>query len=234
MPAFQDAVDTGLMYLELDVWCTGDGEVVVHHDESLLRICGVDGLITSLTSAERVQLDAGYTFTRDGVDFPMRGKGIRIPTLEETLQNFPGCMFVVEVKQQSEAAAEQVVAEVAQAGSLERVLLASQYDAVLRRVRRVAPEIPTNLGVEEVRAFYAWLSAGGQAAYRAPGKALQIPMRQEGRLLVTAEALQAAHAVGLEMHVWTINDAAQVKKLLALGVDGIMSDDPHMLRRLCQ
>jgi len=230
LPAFQDAVAAGLIYLELDTWCAKDGEVMVHHDHSLARICGVHRLITELRRDEITRFDAGYCYTPNGIDFPMRGRGIRIPTLEEVLATFPHCLFVVEIKQNGEEAVERVCKVIRKTGSAEHVLLASQYDGVLQKVRRTMRELPTSLGAEGVRSFYSWLSGGRQQPYKPPGRALQIPPRHKGRVLVTGKTIQAAHEVGLEMHVWTINDGRQIEDLLRLGVDGIMSDYPHLLR----
>jgi len=230
LPAFQDAVDAGLIYLELDTWCARDGEVMVHHDRSLTRICGVNRLITDLTRNEIDGLDAGFNYSPNGIDFPMRGHNIRIPALEEVLSAFPCCFFVVEVKQDRAEAAARVCEVIRRTGSVERVLLASQYDGVLEKARSLLQEVPTNLGAGEVRSFYSWLYSGRPQAYMPPGRALQIPPRHQGHALVTGEAVRAAHEAGLEMHVWTINDGGQIEALLQLGVDGIMSDYPNLLR----
>lgn len=231
IPAFRHALQAGLIYLELDVWSSRNGEIMVHHDRSLARICGIPDDITALTGAEIKKLDAGYCHTNDkGKTFPYRGRGISIPSLAEVLRSLPGVYYVIEIKQESPAIEPLVIETVRRANMQNRVLLASEKDSVVRNIRRLDHRFPTNLAFNEVIAFYNWLAAGRTGNYKPPGEALQIPPVYDGRPLVTPDSVRAAHAVGLEVHVWTVNTPDEIRRLLDLGVDGVMSDRPELLK----
>jgi len=230
LPAFRGAVEAGVPYLELDVWATADGEVVVHHDETLLRLCGVDRHITDLTLAELKTLDAGFGFSTDGDrTHPFRGGGITVPTLTEIFDAFPEAFCNIEIKQEAPAIEEQVLAAVRRAGRTEQVLLAAEQDSIMQRLRPLCAPIPTSLSFGELAAFFGWLHGGCQGEYRPPGVALQIPESWQGQPLVTPESVRIAHAVGLEVHVWTVNEPQDMERLLDFGVDGLMSDYPERL-----
>jgi glycerophosphoryl diester phosphodiesterase len=109
------------------------------------------------------------------------------------------------------------------------VLLAAEEDTILRRIRRRAPEIATSASYVEAHEFYGCCFAGSFAGYEPLARALQIPVRFGDVELVTEESLAAAHGQGLEMHVWTVNEEAEMERLLRLGVDGVMSDFPARL-----
>lgn len=230
LPSFQAAVDAGLTYLELDVWGTKDGHIVVHHDETAWRTCGVPRRIPEMTLAQIKALDAGWGFSPDGGrTHPFRGRGVAIPTLEELFQAFPEVFFNIEIKQQAPPVEDLAMAVIRREGKEDAVLLAAEKDAVMARLRPACGEIPTSLSYRELAAFFAWVEKGCRGEYRAPGAALQIPRTYGGRTLVTPEAVQAAHAAGMEMHVWTVNDPEEMKSLLEMGVDGIMTDFPQLL-----
>jgi glycerophosphoryl diester phosphodiesterase len=233
MAAFRAAVETGMRYLELDVWASRDGQVVVHHDETLLRTCSDPRRLCDLELAELQQLDAGATFSGDGgQSTPFREQGIAIPTLAQLLGEFPDTFFNIEVKQTQPPIEDLVMATVRAAGAEERVLLAAEQDEVMQRLRPLAGAIPTGLSFGELTAFFTWLLAGCPPDYQPPGAALQIPEYYGEMPLVTAQSLAAAHAVGLEMHVWTVNEPHSMRRLLDLGVDGLMSDFPEELLRV--
>lgn len=230
LPSFEASLASGSPYLELDVWATRDGHVVVHHDESALRLCDVDVRIRDCTLSELRELDAGFTFTADGGrSFPFRGRGITIPTLEELFSACPGALFNIEVKQENPAIEDLTVDTIHRAGMAEAVLLAAEKDAVMARLRPLCDGIPTSFCYGDLESFFAWAAGGGRTPYRPPGAALQIPEAHGGRSLVTPETVRAAHALGLEVHVWTVNDPHDMARLLSWGVDGIMSDDPALL-----
>lgn len=232
LPAFAHSVASGLTYLELDVRATSDGVVVVLHDESLFRTCGVEATVTSLSLAELQQFDAGATFTADqGRSFPHRGRGIRVPTLSEVLMRFPDALFNIEIKQEFPAIEKTTIDVIRQAGMLDRVLLASENDAVMARLRPLceAEHIPTSYSFGELVSFFAWLQGGCVSPYHPPAAALQIPESYEGQTLVTPQTVAAAHALNLEIHVWTVNESVDMERLLKMGVDGVMSDRPVAL-----
>ncbi len=226
------AVEVGMPYLEFDVWCTRDGHVVVHHDETLQRTCADARRVSDLCLRELRRLDAGYAFSPGGNGFPFRAQGITVPTLQDVLETFPETRCNIEIKQENPPIEEQVVHTVRGCGADDRVLIASEKDTVLARLRPLCGAIPTNLGYGEVAAFFAWLQQDCPQGYDPPGQAVQIPAQWGDLRLVTRASLAAAHRLGLEMHVWTVNEEVQMKELLALGVDGIMSDRPRLLAKV--
>lgn len=235
LPSFRAAFEAGVPYLELDVWATRDGHIVIHHDENTLRVCGVNRRLCDCTLAEVKELDAGYTFSPyRGDSYPFRGKGITIPTLDELFQACPDAFFNIEIKQGSPPAELFVLKTIRRARKEDAVLLAAEKDAVMQRLRPLCGDIPTSFSYGELESFFAWLGRGCPPGYRPPGAALQIPETYGLKTLVSPRMLEAAHSLGLEVHVWTINKRADMERLLEWGVDGIMSDCPEVLAEVAR
>lgn len=231
MPAFRAAVEAGVDYIELDIHCTRDGEVVVVHDDRLSRIASDNRLVGEMTMAELEAIDAAFNFSRDGAGWPFRGQGIRVPRLAEVLQSWSGLRFVIEFKPSDPAIADAALEVVRQTRMGRQVLFASEHLPPIARARELAPQIPTNLAATEILAFMQAL-ASGAASYVETGDALQIPPEHSGLKLATPEVVAAAHRNGLEVHVWTINEQTEMEEMLSLGVDGIITDYPTRLLTL--
>jgi glycerophosphoryl diester phosphodiesterase len=228
--AFQRAVNLGISYVELDVHASRDSHVVVTHDATVERTTNGKGSIQQLTLAELRRFDAGYHFSPDGGQtFPFRATGVTIPTLVEVLEKFPMLNLTIEIKQTEPPIEELVIAAVRSCGRAGQVVLASEYDAVLARVRVLAPEIASSFAYGEVVEFIQRVTTNQLSDYRPPGQALQIPPEFQGIPLVTSQTVAAAHALGREVHVWTIDEPQEMDRLLDLGVDGIMSNFPARL-----
>jgi glycerophosphoryl diester phosphodiesterase len=230
LPSFALGLALGADVLELDVHASRDGVIVVAHDPTLDRTTTGTGPLREATWSTLERLDAGYHFTRDGRDFPYRGQGVRLPTLEELLLAWPHAACNIEIKQAEPPIAEDVIRLIRRLHAEHRVLLAAEHDSIMAEVRRHAGDIPSSFAAGEVAAFMSRLAASGFDNYDPPGCALQIPPRFGPIELVTADSVAAAHRCGLEMHVWTINQRDEMEQLLALGVDGIMSDLPGLAR----
>lgn len=219
-----------MTYAELDVHASRDGIVVVSHDATLERTTNGRGHIQELSHAELQRLDAGYYFSSDGGEtFPFRGTEVRIPTIIEVLQNFPTLHLTIEIKQAEPSIEELVVAAVRSSGREKHVILASEHDAVLARVRALAPEIASSSSYGEVLEFIQRVGTNQLSGYRPPGQALQIPPEFQGIPLLTSQTVTAAHALDCEVHVWTIDEHEEMDRLLDLNVDGIMSNFPGRL-----
>jgi glycerophosphoryl diester phosphodiesterase len=233
--AFRRAVEIGVPYAELDVHATRDGQVVVIHDDTLERTTNGRGTVWELSLAELQRFDAGHWFSADGgLTFPFRATGVKIPTLAEVLGGCPELRFTIEIKQTTPPIEELVIAVVRECGRSEEVILASEHDQVLSRVRTLAPDIATSFAVGEGLELLQRLATAQLEGYRPPGLALQAPLEFHGIPLISPETVAAAHALGLEVHVWTINDPQEMDRLLSLGVDGIMSDFPSRLLTVVQ
>ncbi len=230
LEAFSRAVERGVRYLELDVWSSKDGKVVVIHDESVDRTTDGRGSVRDLTLKELKGLDAGYWFRLRGQgSYPFRGKGIRIPTLEEVLRAFPDVMLNIEVKQRFPPMEELLWEMLSRNDSLDRVLIASRYHEVILRVRaKFRGSVPTSASRKEGWMFAKWYARGKKGALFTDAKALQIPEKWMGVDYITRGFIEAAHHLGLEVHVWTVNHKRRIERFLRLGVDGIMGDYPEM------
>ena len=227
--SFQRALADGADILELDVHATEDGEVVVIHDATLERTTDGAGLVASHRWTELARLDAGFRFTPDGGrTFPYRGQGVTVPRLADLMRECPRVPLNIEIKQEEPCIVAEVIALVRAAGA--PVLLAAERHAVMERIRATAPEIPTSLSRVEVAAFVAALRGGAPPVLPEGARALQIPPRFGQLALVTAESLRAAHGLGAEVHVWTINEPEEMRCMIALGCDGIMTDFPARAR----
>ncbi len=213
MPAFEHAVRLGYRYIETDVQVTLDGVLVAFHDDDLMRTCGRRGRISELTWAEVA------TARVDG--------RAPIPLLEDLLGTWPELRVNIDCK--TDAAAPALAAALRRTGSLPRVLVGAFSDRRLRRLREeLGPELCTSLGPAEV----AVLKYTGRRSPRA--HAAQVPVRQ-GRLVVTDRRLvERAHGAGAVVHVWTIDEPLEMERLLDLGVDGIMTDRPALLRQVLE
>ncbi len=232
MASFERAVARGAVILESDVHISRDGVLVLIHDDELERTTDGRGRVADHTLAELQRLDAGYRFSPAGADaFPERGRGHRIPVLEEVLRAFPAQRFNLEVKERSPALIEGVVELVRRLGREDTVLLAAAEDGTMADLRAhlAATGVRTAVGASagDVLAFVRAALAGELPP---PGPmALQVPPGFGARALVTPAFVAHAHTHGLVVHVWTINDPAEMERLLDLGVDGVMSDFPGLL-----
>lgn len=229
LPSFRRALEEGAAYLEIDVHASRDGVIVVIHDATLDRTTDGLGAVRDLTFEEIRRHDAGYRFqTADGRN-PYRRSGIRVPTLAELLEEFSTVPLNIEIKQ-AEPPIEQAVVSMLR-DRLDRVVLAAEDDRVMKRIRQAAPEGFTSFSSAEATEFFQRCFVNDFGGYEPPGQALQIPPRFGDVELVTPETVAAAHRLGIEMHVWTINERVEMDRLLGLGVDGVMSDFPA---RLCE
>ena len=228
--AFERAWATGVPYFETDCHATRDGEIVILHDPEVARTTDGTGPIRELSFSEVERLDAGFQFSPDeGRSFPYRGRGIRIPRLAELLEEFPEARVNLEIKPEDVEVTEEVVRIVRRAGAEPRMLLASDKDSILDRVRALDAGTALGSTLPDVVAFFQSVREGNVESHQPRGHALQVPPTFMGEALVTRESVEAAHKVGLWVHIWTVNDPQEMLRLLECGVDGIMSDDPKTL-----
>jgi glycerophosphoryl diester phosphodiesterase len=230
LPAFERAVAQGVPYLEMDCHATADGEIVIHHDDGLERTTDAEGPIRARSFAELEKVDAGHRFSPDGgSSFPFRGRGVRVPRLVEVLRAFPTARVNLEVKQAEPPIAEEVVRLVRRERAEHRLLLAAEEEPILAKLRALSPATALGSSLADVVEFVRAGAEGRLSSFQPRGHALQVPSHALGQALVTREFVERAHDRGLLVHVWTINDPAEMRHLLSLGVDGLMSDFPARL-----
>jgi glycerophosphoryl diester phosphodiesterase len=213
--AFARAVAAGYRYLETDVHTTADGVVVVFHDPTLERVLGRPDRVTALRWADLATLRVGGAAA--------------VPRLDELVAAWPDVRFNIDVK--SDAAVEPTVAALRRVGALDRVLLASFDDRRLGRLRGAAgPLVATSLAAREAAALWAGARLGVRRRVPAGAVAAQVPVRHGRFTVVTRRFVAYAHRLGLDVHVWTVDDPVLIHHLLDLGVDGIMTDHIDVLR----
>ncbi len=228
--AFDHGLACGADGLELDVHLSRDGVVVVHHDALLDRTTDARGPVSARTAAELAAVDAGHVFrgALPGEDaFPFRGQGHGVPRLRDVLERYPRVPLIVELKVDHPDLAERAVDEVRAAGAVDRVAFGSFGARVLQAVRRREPRIRTGASREEARwALYrSWVHWPlRRPAYRE----FQLPERSGLTTIISPRFLDHAHRAGLAVHVWTVNEADDIRRLRAWGVDGIISDRPDV------
>jgi glycerophosphoryl diester phosphodiesterase len=235
LPAFALAVAQGAAILETDTHLTQDAEVVLSHDPQVDRTTEGSGAIEGHTLAELRRLDAGYRFSPDGgSSFPHRGQGMRIATLREAFDEFPGIRFNIEIKQNSPVLIDAALRLVGEAGRAETTLLAAASDDTMAALRLRLEETGLQAAMGAATGDVVRFVRAAAANQTPPPEvmALQIPPSFGENPLVTAELVEYAHRHGVQVHVWTINDEDEMHRLLDLGVDGVMSDFPGLLRRV--
>lgn len=231
--AFEGARSLGVDIIETDVRSTKDGVLVVLHDGTLERTTDGAGRVGDMTLGELKKLDAAFRFSPDGGrTYPLRGRGIRVPTLEEVFKALPEMRFNIEPKQDAPSIVEPLCALIRKEGMTDKIIVGSFSNSVLAEFRRACPEVATSASPTEVSKFLAMQKAGLDGAYSPSMQAMQVPEYAGGLHVLTAGFVEAAHRRNLEVHAWTVNDEEAMRRLLALGVDGIMTDYPDRLMAL--
>lgn len=233
LEAFKYSAQMGVDVLELDVHSTADGALVVMHDSKIDRTTNGSGRVSELTLAELKNLDAGYHFTPDGgKTFPFRGKGIRVPTLQEIFDSFPDQTFNVEPKQ-AEPSVTKPLCEMIRARKMtEKVIVGSFRQTAIDEFRAQCTEVATAATPSEVRDFLALYKVGLGESYSPPMQVLQIPERLGSLQIVSKDFIETARKLNLKVHVWTINETDDMQRLIEMKVDGIMTDYPDRLLNL--
>jgi glycerophosphoryl diester phosphodiesterase len=228
MAAFARALDYQIDALESDIHMTRDGHVVVSHDPDGARCCGVAREIRRSTLAEVQSWDAGWGFAAPDGARPFAGRGHRIPALEEVLRAFPSTRLNLDIKQTSPSMVGPLVALLRREKAEDRVTLASFHLRTLLRARLGGYRGDTALPRAEVitmlkapPGLFAFLPWRGTAA--------QLPVAGGRFRFDTSEMVARCHRIGLRLDFWTINDPGEARRLLALGADGIMTDDPRAI-----
>ncbi|MEB2312265.1 MAG: glycerophosphodiester phosphodiesterase [Sorangiineae bacterium] len=233
LEAFEGAVGLGFDYLETDAHLTCDGVVVLHHDARIDRTTDSTGSVDELTFGELSRADAGYRFTPDGRTFPYRNQGLRIPSFEEVIERFPNVNFNVEIKQGSPSMARALWALIERHRLHDRILVAAGDDALGREFDALScGRVARSPGVRGVLRFWAAARAGLTRHLPISYDVLQVPARHLGLTVVDRRFIEAAHAQGLHVHVWTIDHPSEMRRLIELGVDGLMTDRPDRLASL--
>lgn len=229
--ALRNAHELGVDVLELDVHLSADGVVVVIHDATVDRTTDGVGRVDALTLEELQALDAGYRWRPPDGDpdvFPYRGAGLRLPTLAEVFEAFPGRAINVELKADDDALVDATCELIEAYGREHATLVASFHQRALRAFRERCPEVATSAGPDEVRTFVLMNLAFLGRLVTPQAESFQVPVRQAGIEIVTARAVRGLRERNVLLDVWTVNDEAEMRRLLDLGVDAIITDRPDL------
>ena len=226
LAAFRQAVDVWQAdMLELDVRATSDGEIVVIHDATVDRTTDGTGQVADLPWGALQELDAGYRFAGfDGSD-SFRGRGVTIPRFEDLLEELPGVRLNAEAKVRE--AARGLVEIIRRHGAEDRVLVAAELETARSGVRDYPG--PWGASRRQITRFWALHRLPLGRLYTPRVDALQVPEEWSGLLVLTPRFVKEAHARNIPIHVWTVDDPDDMRRLLEWGVDGIQSDRPDLL-----
>jgi glycerophosphoryl diester phosphodiesterase len=242
--AMQQALDAGADALELDVHASADGELVVCHDATVDRTTAVTGAIADLTLQELRDLDNAYWFVpgevvcpgRPDTDYVYRGRApadhaFGLATLREVLQVFSRVFLNLDIKQTAPAVKPYeapLAGLLREFGRVDDVIVASFLDNATDAFSQAAPEISTSYGTMGTAQFWRAVQ-DGEPPPPSRHHALQVPPSFGDRTVVDQRFVDVAHEHDVAVHVWTIDDPDEMRRLLALGVDGIMTDKPSVL-----
>ncbi|HET6701587.1 MAG TPA: glycerophosphodiester phosphodiesterase family protein, partial [Gemmatimonadaceae bacterium] len=226
MPSFLRAIEQGVDAIELDVHVTADDMPVVMHDPTVMRTTSGQGAIATMSWRQLRELDAGARFTADaGATFPFREQGIRVPTVEQVLEAIPSDLpMLIEVKalhaqwplrrvlERFNAAPRCVVAAF-EAGSLNAF---------------VDPPFTCGASRRDVVTLMA-RTAAGLAPGRVPYRAICPPNEYYGVPVPISLIVRGAKRLGVPVHVWTVDEPREARRLWAQGVNGIISNAPRKI-----
>jgi glycerophosphoryl diester phosphodiesterase len=241
MAAFAVADAIGVDFLDIDVHMTKDGHLVGIHDSTVDRTTNGTGRVDSYTLTDLQKLDAGYRFQDVQGAYSYRGKGVRIPALEEVFETYAAkCYLHFEVKdvypKHGPSEIEEKLWMLIQKYSLEKqVVVGSFQQRIVDRFNQLAGgQVIMEAGREEVTNFVLTQRLRTPKLYHRRSHVLSIPLRGNGLNLKSHRLIEHAHQVDMEVYYWTIDDTATMKELIELGADGLFTNRPDLLKKLLQ
>ena len=230
---FRKAVKLGVDVLEMDVRSTRDGQLIILHDDTVSRTTNATGPAQNYTLVDLKKLDAAHRWSPDnGQTFPLRNKGVQIPTLSEVFEAFPQTKLNLEIKEARSSTIQSLCRLIRDHQMTSNVVVASFDTDSLKEFRRLCPQVATSAGASEARLFFGLQKAYLEAAYSPDAQVLQVPEALGDLRIVDKRFIDAAHARNMRVQVWLVNDVRSMQRLLELGVDGIMTDYPQRLMEL--
>jgi glycerophosphoryl diester phosphodiesterase len=231
LEAIHHGVEAGADAIEFDIHATRDGRIVLFHDDALERTTDGAGVVEEMTLEELRRLDAGHGFTPDfGRSFPFRGRDIRIPTLDEAVEACGELPIICEIKT---GKAGLLLAKWLPGHSARERMIVGGFD--LEQVRPAAAVARWRCASRrDLTPMVLLGKLGIPAKLPADVAAAMVPVRKGAVRVVTPGFVRRCHATGAGVHVWTVNRPDEMRQLLALGVDGLISDYPAIARRIVE
>jgi len=234
LAAFKSAAEIGVDCIETDVHLSRDGVCVIWHDDTLENITGEKTRVCEKTFPELQSIDAGRIFSSDGGHtFPFRGKGIHMATLEEVLNALPDMRFNIDLKDRSKKLVKEFVRIVSVCKAEERVLGASFHFENLNLLRRYMPDLPTSFSEPEALKIVL-LEKTGLISFKGKftAAAFQAPEYMGPIKIVTRHMIRILHKKNIKIQVWTVNQKDDMYRLISMGIDGIFTDNPRLLKKV--
>ena len=230
---YRKAVKLGVDVLEMDVRSTGDGQLIILHDDTVARTTNAMGPVENYSLVDLKKLDAAHRWSPDnGQTFPLRNKGVKIPTLAEVFNAFPQIKMNLEIKDTRSSTIHSLCRLIHDHQMTKKIMVASFDADSLKEFRSLCPQVATSAGASEAMLFYGLQKVYLEAAYSPDAQALQVPETFRDLRVVNRRFIEAAHARNMRVQVWTVDDVDAMQRLLNLGVDGIMTDYPQRLMNL--
>lgn len=232
--AFARVADRVAM-IEMDVRLSADGQWVIIHDEDLIRTSNASGPVWGRTAEALAKVDVGYFWSSDGGrSFPCRGRGVGVPTLAHVLRHFAHVPLSIEIKERTTAGIEQLAALIMAIPPRARVIVGSEHYAPVALLRKLLPGLATYATRREVFGLLFRMRLNRclpifRQRDRPPYCALAVPEFHGKHALLTPGFMAEAQRMGVIVHVWTVNEEIAARRLVAMGVDGIVTDYPERM-----
>jgi glycerophosphoryl diester phosphodiesterase len=219
--------------IEFDVRITEDGIPVVIHDAKVDRTTNGEGYVSQKSCQELQKLDAGYFFDPNHLGkFPERGKGIKIPSLEEVLSGFPNHSFAIEIKDKSEELTHSVVALLKKYNVWQNAVVGSKYFSVSRVMQQHYPHIRRFCSQREILSLWTKYHLRKRNPTKDPMAVASMPMRFFGMRFDTRKWIEFLHAKGMAVYFWAYQNPRAILSLQRKGADGLVLDDPMLIQGL--
>lgn len=232
--AFIRAVtEFGADVVEMDIWSSKDGYLVVHHDETVERTTGCSRKIRDMTLEQIKSLDAGYNFTTDGKTYPMRGIGLTIPALEEVFLALPGVRMNIEIKQAHPPVEKKLYDLIIKHNMDDFVLVAARQEEVRKRFASLnKASVATAASTRQIFIFLTLTRLRFDFLYTPDTDTFQAPRKLCGVKVLSRRFIREAHKRNITVHSWIVNEKKKMRQLVKMGVDGIITDYPDQCREV--
>ncbi len=231
--AFKHAVQAGADAIEMDVWLTSDGHLVVIHDPTVDRTTDGRGSVDMMTLEQIQKLNAAWNWNPENLpEPPLREEGIIIPSLQQVFEHFPETPLIIELKTKNPDAVMVLGNLIREHDAADRIIAASFHQPTIQDMRRNFSDVLTSGGRDEVTRFYLLHRIGLARLLQPAAHSFQLPEYHEQIHLLSPRMLRALQRSGIDVHVWTINETNDFLRMLDLGVAGIITDRPAELNRL--
>jgi len=236
--AFTNAINMGIQVIEFDIHRTRDGIIVINHDDTIDRLTDGNGLIREMLWSELQQVDGAFNWTLDGLTYPYRGKGVKILSLNDVLDSIPQQVYDIEIKQHDPPLEKDLCDLLRQYGVADdQVIVASFRDETLTRFHDTCPEVATSLPVNQGTILYILSRVGLERLLPLDAVVAQLPTTfstRLGQLELDQRYINAFAKGDRQVWVWTLNDSIEMRRMVNMGVHGIITDRPDILMEFVQ